>query len=505
MQRILSVLLVTLLVGAHSPDPTRTRNGLPRSTPEAEGVSSRAILDFIEAADAEIDAMNSFMLVRHGKVIAEGWWSPYNAESPHVLYSLSKSFTSTAVGLAISEGRFSKYDPVIGFFPDDVPANPSDNLKAMRVHDLLRMSAGHEDEVALQGQENWIRAFLAHPVPHIPGTHFKYNTPATFMLSAIVQETTGQTVFDYLKPRLFEPLDIQEPVWDTNPQGISLGGYGLNVRTEDIAKLGQLYLQKGQWNGKQIIPAEWAEAATRLQTSNGGSPTSDWHQGYGYQFWRSRHNTYRGDGAFGQYCMVIPEHDAVIAITSGVRDMQQVMNLVWDKLLPALAGEAALPEAPAAHEALTARLASLQVKPAPGQPTSKLARRVSGKRFVFPENDQGVTSMTFDFRSKTPSLTVETGAGESRIPIGYGTWATGRSSYANGIESFTSVHMPDAPVGASGGWSADDTFELKLVVYESPFYTSMTFRFDGDTVTVDGIRNPSRGERASPQLVGTAK
>ena len=156
------------------------------------------------------------------------------------------------------------------------------------------------------------------------------------MLSAIVQKATGKTVLDYLKPRLFEPLGIEHPTWETSPQGISTGGYGLSIRTEDIAKFGQLYLQKGKWHGKQLVPAAWVEAATARQTSNGSNPKSDWDQGYGYQFWRCRHGAYRGDGAFGQYCIVMPEQDAVIAITSGVKDMQAVLNLVWDKLLPAM-------------------------------------------------------------------------------------------------------------------------------------------------------------------------
>ena len=309
---------------------------LPRSSPEAQGVSSSAVLAFVEAADQKIESMNSFMLVRHGHVVAEGWWAPYEAESPHSLYSLSKSFTSTAVGLAIAEGKLSLDDEVLKFFPDDAPAEPSKNLKAMRVSDLLRMSTGQQTEPPRTPEKPWTKTFLAHAVPFKPGTHFLYNTSATYMLSAIVQKVTGATVLDYLKPRLFEPLGIEHPTWESSPQGISAGGYGLSIRTEDIAKFGQLYLQKGEWHGKQLVPAAWVEAATARQTSNGSNPQSDWDQGYGYQFWRSRHGAYRGDGAFGQFCIVLPEQDAVIAITSGVKDMQAVLNLVWEQLLPAL-------------------------------------------------------------------------------------------------------------------------------------------------------------------------
>ncbi|HJZ79618.1 MAG TPA: serine hydrolase [Pyrinomonadaceae bacterium] len=267
----------------------------------------------------------------------------------------------------------------------------------------------------------WTKAFLAQPVPFKPGTHFLYNSPATYMLSAIVQKVTGMTVLDYLKPRLFEPLGIENPTWVASPQGITAGAYGLSLRTEDIARFGQLYLQKGKWRGKQLIPAQWIEEATARQTANGSSPNSDWDQGYGYQFWRSRHNTYRGDGAFGQYCMVLPECDAVVAITSGVRDMQAVMNLVWNKLLPAMK-PSQLPENAVERRKLEAKLASLRVKAQPGQPNSSLAAQVSGKWSEFPENDRGLRAISFDFNSAAPALLVRTKSGELRNPLGFGSW-----------------------------------------------------------------------------------
>ncbi len=331
----------------------------PRSSPEAQGISSEAIFDFIQTADHEVDSMHSFMLVRHGHVVAEAWWEPETADNPHVLWSLSKSFTSTAVGLAVEEGRLSIDDPVLKFFPDDAPADPSENLKAMRVRDLLTMSTGHQDEVNLREAADWVRAFLAHPVPHKPGTHFRYNTPATYMQSAIVQNVTGQTVLEYLTPRLFEPLGIEQPKWDSSPQGITLGGYGLFLRTEDIAKFGQLYLQHGQWEGRQLIPAAWIEQATSKQVSNGSNPDSDWNQGYGFQFWRCRHGAFRGDGKDGQFCVVLPEQDAVIAITANSRDLQGQLTVVWDKLLPAF-GDKPLPENPAQQAKLKEVTASLR-------------------------------------------------------------------------------------------------------------------------------------------------
>jgi CubicO group peptidase (beta-lactamase class C family) len=303
--------------------------------------------------------MHSFMLVRHGHVVAEAWWEPESAEKQHILWSLSKSFTSTAVGLAVAEGELSVDDLVLKFFPEDAPENPSANLKQMRIRDLLTMSTGHQDEVRLDDKTPWVKAFLAHPVPHKPGTHFRYNTPATYMLSAIVQKVTGETVLEYLKPRLFEPLGIDKPQWDASPQDISIGGYGLFIRTEDIAKFGQLYLQKGKWNGKQLLPAEWVKQASSKQVSNGSDPQGDWDQGYGFQFWRCRHGAFRGDGKDGQFCIVLPEQDAVVAITANTSDMQAELNIVWDKLLPAF-GDKPKPENPEEQARLKAVIAKLK-------------------------------------------------------------------------------------------------------------------------------------------------
>ena len=334
---------------------------LPRSTPEAQGVSSAGIRAFIEAADKQTDTMHSFILVRHGHVIAEGWWKPESAEKPHVMHSLSKSFASTAVGLAVAEGKLSIDDPVLKFFPEDAPTDPSAKLKMMRVRDLLTMSTGHQTEPRFTPDTPWVKTFLAHPVEHKPGAHFQYNSPATHMCSAIVRKVTGQTVLDYLKPRLFDPLGIENPEWGASPQGNTLGGWGLKIRTEDIAKFGQLYLQKGKWNGKQLVPVAWIDQATSKQVSNGSDPTKDWDQGYGFQFWRCRHGAYRGDGAFGQFCIVLPEQDAVVAITADTRDMQAQLNIVWEKLLPAFQ-RAPMPKNVSEESKLKQTLANLAVR-----------------------------------------------------------------------------------------------------------------------------------------------
>ena len=361
---LLSALIVTIILSAirHA---HAANMPLPRSTPEAQGISSQAIHDFVETAD-KINTLHSFMIVRHGQVIAEGWWKPEAADKPHVLASLSKSFNSTAVGLAIEDRKLSLDDPVLKFFPADAPADASDNLKAMKVRDLLTMTCGHDTEPKSIGGAPSVKQFLAHPVMHKPGTHFQYNSMGSYMLSAIVTKVTGQTELEYLKPRLFEPLGIENPTWTTSPEGNSIGGSGLFLRTEDIAKFGQLYLQKGKWQGKQLIPQKWIAQATSKQVPNDQESHNkigpDWKQGYGFQFWQCTHNAFRGDGAAGQFCVVIPEKDAVIAITADTGNMQSELNAIWEKLLPAFQDKS-LPEDAVGQEKLKQAIAKLEAHP----------------------------------------------------------------------------------------------------------------------------------------------
>jgi len=467
---------------------------LPRSRPEEQGVESAGILAFVQDADQKIDSLHSVMIVRHGHVVAEGWWAPYAASSPHMLFSLSKSFTSTAVGLAIAEGKLRLDDPVLKFFPEDAPANPNANLKAMRVSDLLRMSTGQQTEPQRTPKEPWTKTFLAAAVPFKPGTHFLYNTSATYMCSAIVQKATGQTLLDYLKPRLFDPLGITNATWETSPQGISTGGYGLSVRTEDIAKFGQLYLQKGHWNGKQLVPETWVAEATARQTSNGSAPSSDWDQGYGYQFWRCRHNAYRGDGAFGQFCIVLPEQDAVIAITSGLRDMQAVLNLVWDKLLPAMK-PSALPANTDLQAKLTRTLRGLSIR-TPKNVTN--GPEVYGKKYVLASNDAKQESLTLEHDPNGGFVTLATRVNgkDYRIDCGKEVWRQSEAAWGG---------MGARPVAAAGGWTDAEMFTAKLVFYETPFVTTLKLKFSGNEVRVETESNVGFGRTRQPTLVGKAQ
>ncbi|MDR3141022.1 MAG: ChbG/HpnK family deacetylase [Tannerellaceae bacterium] len=323
---------------------------LPRSAPAAENVNAKGLSDYLEAVKKSGQEIHSLMIVRNGKVVAERWFAGHAADKPHVMYSVSKTFTATAAGFAVSEGKLNVTDKVASFFPDKMPATVNDHLKALEVRHLLTMSSGHDTEPRVNrenGDTDWLQAFFAAPFEHQPGSFYVYNSMATYVLSAIVQKVTGQKVVDYLYPRLFRPLGIAGAVWDESPQGVNAGGWGLYVKTEDMAKLGLFILQKGVWNGKRLLPEAWFDEATKYQIASLPAGTrrenlkmkpkdSDWLQGYGYQMWRSRHNSFRADGARGQYILILPEKNAVIAVTAQIDDMQAELNLIWKHLLPAL-------------------------------------------------------------------------------------------------------------------------------------------------------------------------
>src|SRR6202161_4182799 len=322
-------------------------SSLPRSDAADQGVDPAAILRFLDALDERPDIeMHSLMVVRHGRVVAEGWWAPYSAGRPQLLYSLSKSFTSTAAAFAQAEGLFDLDDTVISHFAEFEADITDPRSRSMKVRHVASMAAGHTREVlgaALERDpKEPVRGFLLIPPDRDPGTVFAYSQPCTYTLASIIQRNAGMPLTEYLRPRLFDPLGIGPVSWATFPPGREQGFSGLHARTEDIAKLGQLYLQRGRWDGVQLIPEQWVAEATSRQVANPDEPVPDWRQGYGFQFWMSRHG-YRGDGAFGQFCVILPEHDAVIVTTACTLDMQAMLDAMWEHLLPGL-GTAA-PEA----------------------------------------------------------------------------------------------------------------------------------------------------------------
>ena len=502
---IAAVLLLAAQTGCKNNEPVNP--SLPRSTPEAEGVSSEGLMTFLDSAAVSSQEFHSIMVVRHGKVVAEGWWAPYGPDLRHTLYSTSKSFTSTAVGFAVTEKLLSVDDKVISFFPDQLPDTVSLFLAQMTVKDLLSMSAGQEPDptatIAGSDNDDWVASFLALPVQNEPGSVFLYNSMATFMLSAIVQDVTGEKVIDYLQPRLFEPLGIKGMDWEVSPKGINTGGWGLRLKTDDLAKFGQLLLQKGSWNGKQIIPAEWIEEATTFKIDQAPDApqdvkdASDWMQGYCYQFWRCRHNAFRADGAYGQYIIVMPDKDAVVAITAESPNMQDEINLVWNYILPSFNDEP-LTENTEAADRLKERLESLAL-PLPGKtPDPPLAGELTGKKFIFKENPQYFTSFSLDFRGDICLLNLGAGDASFTIPLGHGAWVNSET----GLSGPNIISKPGAltsnKIAAAYTWTDDSTIEVIMRYIESPHHIKITGRFDGSSADVNVRYSPPPGYDLPP-------
>ena len=347
-----------------------------RSDPESQGLSSRAILDFLEGADENLDSLNAFMLLRHGAVVAEGAWKPYRLDSPHMLFSLSKSFTSTAIGLAVEEERLSVDDAVLSFFPRKVPKRPSANLRAMRVRHLLSMNTGHEEDTTdrIMRHRDPVRAFLSLAVEREPGSRFVYNSGASFMLSAIAQKLTGERLSAYLEPRIFDPLGIEGARWERHPCGIEFGGWGLNIKVEDIARFGQLYLDKGLWKGERLLGEPWIAEARSKQSEN-AAPEDPYRAlglapGLRLPVLAMQARLLPGDGAFGQLCVVMEEEDAVLAVTAGIPDMQAALTLAWDCLLPGMSKDP-LPPDPAAASRLRDYSSALSLRPPVAEPAAR--------------------------------------------------------------------------------------------------------------------------------------
>jgi CubicO group peptidase (beta-lactamase class C family) len=452
----------------------------PRSTPEAQGLRSSAVLDFVNSLKNRNIELHSLMILRNAHVVASAWWKPYGPQIPHSLYSLTKSFTSTAAGFAVSEGLFTLDDKVISFFPDKLPDEVSDNLAAIRVRDLLTMTSGFLADpmhpVNLSLTNDWVRTILAQPVPYTPGETFQYNSSASHMVSAIVQATSGLRVQDYLGPRLFEPLGFGEIQWQNCPSGMSIGGWGLKLRTEDLARLGVLYVQDGVWNGKRVLLEGWAKLASSRQVENGPDPENDWNQGYGFQFWRCRHNVFRGDGAFGQYCVVMPDQNAVIAITSGIGDMQAVLTEIWDHLLPAMTKES-FPDDNAAHSTLLSTLEAASLS-YPSNGINKLNDVNERGSYIVETEGSSPFEVDFAYSGGTAKICF---SGSGALAIRSEHWSD------TGAKSFQDV---EGPIIGRGAWTDQSTYRAHLVANETPFGFDVSLRFSEDgKLDIDIQRN----------------
>ncbi|MFE7646072.1 serine hydrolase domain-containing protein [Streptomyces phaeoluteigriseus] len=463
---------------------------LPESTPSAQGVDASGVLAFLDAVDAaETIEPHSLMVLRHDHVVAAGWWAPYTPDRLHLLYSLSKSFTSTAAGFAVAEGLIGLDDPVISYFPEFDADIIDPRSRAMRVRHVASMASGHEaetlDRARALDRDDLVRGFLLLPPDRDPGTVFAYNQPATYTLAAIVQRVTGQSLTAYLRPRLLDPLGFGEVAWLTDRTGRELGFSGLHGTTDAIARLGRLYLREGDADGRRLLPREWIAQATREHIPTAGAmgdtDRQDWDRGYGFQFWRSRHG-YRGDGAYGQFCLVLPEHDAVIATTAATPDMQGLLDLVWEHLLPAFR-PAPLSGRQDADAALADRLTHLALPPAPGKPAPPDRPRAwSGSAFTpyggVCADQPSLTGVRVTADGDGWTLTLAEGDERLAPRLVPGGWT---------------VTEEPVPVAASGGWSDGDTLAVDLAFLETPHRLRVTCSLPARTFTARWATQPLHG------------
>ncbi len=493
------------------PQENQYADGLKRATPETQGVHPEGILRFLEETEKEALEMHSFMLIRHGKVVSEGWWYPYRPGIPHIMHSASKTFTATAVGFAVDEKRLKVEDKVIAIFPEDLPSTLSPFLKELTVKNLLSMTAGHADPPVYNADDdNWVKRFLAEPIVNEPGTTFQYSTYATYMLSAIVQKVTGQTVYDYLTPRLLEPLGIRDISWEVNKEGVNTGGWGLRIKTADLAKLGLFYLQKGQWEGKQLLSESWFTEATVPQIyqqpgrTEAENAADEWAQGYGYQLWICTHDAYRIDGAFGQFAIVLPKEDAVIAITGRITDTKRLLQLIWDYLVPVMEDNAFGID-PVQNDQLRSQLVSLQI-PDPFRTVDELQfPREETRTFRMEPNEMGITELTFQF-GKDGSTEWKMVQRDTPYSFAFGQdgWKQGETERLSPYFSSprrTATGLPPFDVAGYAAWTAEHTLQLRLLWLNDIQFETYACVFNGKEVTIE-VTNSMDTEKEAVKMRG---
>ncbi len=485
------------------------RKEFPRTTPEAVGIPSASIEWLLDRLEEGWTEPHGLMIMRHGKVCAEGWWAPYASGIRHGLQSHTKTYAATAVGIAYTEGLLKLTDRIVDIFADEIPENPSENLKKLTVRDVLCMGCGMD--TMPRPSKDWIREFLATPVNHVPGTTFMYNSTGSTFLGAIVRKLTGLGLHDYLKPRLFDKIgiDAENLRWITMPDGMEIGGGGLFATTEDNLRLMKLYADGGVWKGERILAEDYVKLATSKQNDSAteravNPPAEDNFVGYGFQIWMCRpKGVYRADGAMGQFTIVFPERDMLLAITenasgsTGGAMPQKALDTIWEWLdsLPGPETEI-LPEDPEASAHLARRMQMLAL-PAPRRsPESPLQEKINGSTYAvtdgyFALSDAGmVRFMSGEDRpggAKALSLTFAENACTLTCLV------DGKPQSLTAAMDGTRLRneLPGMPSIAlcSGCWEADNVFRLSLRMVETCNETSITFTFSGDQARVETCSN----------------
>ncbi|MDR0401206.1 MAG: beta-lactamase family protein [Treponema sp.] len=448
---------------------------LESASAEEAGLNRAVLDDLFRALERSSAELRGLVLVRRGKAVARRFWPPYGEQDPVWVYSLSKSFCSTAVGFALREGLLRVDEPVLSFFPE-YEAAAGENCRAMRVQDLLTMRTGHDVDTtpAMLRAPDWGESFFRQPVKHPPGTYFVYNSGASYMLSALVQKRCGLPIIEYLRPRLFEPLGFGPVFWDSSPQGVNTGGWGFMAALEDIAKFGLLYLNRGIWRGSRILDESWVDEASLPHADNSITGSGgDWGRGYGYQFWRSRYG-FRGDGAFGQYCLVLPEFDAVLVLSSETENMQELLDIVWAHL-------------PAAFST--------------AEPERE--KEIGGREFNLAENGGGFRSALLNFFPDRLSLTLKGGGEAPHLEAGRFGWLESETRFPLEGYSFIPLFAPAGEakkVSAFFLWRDRETLELRLVYRTSPHREFITVKIQGNSLGIQYAPNAAVRSIGRPAL-----
>jgi CubicO group peptidase (beta-lactamase class C family) len=482
MKRQLFILLalLPLLLTAQVGD-------LPRSTPATEGISTQAVINMMDSLMAlpECD-IHHVMVVRHGKVVAELHPAPFRATDSHTLYSASKTFVSLAVGCAIDDNLLRLDDRVMTFFPDKRTNRVSDNMAAMTVRDLLMMASGVKPDWTMRNNSlDWVKDWLAKPVDNAPGSLFQYDSMCTFMLSAILQRVTGQTMLEYLQKKLFEPMHITIADWESSPDGINTGGWGLRVQAETMAKLGLLLLNKGRWEGQQLINADYVEAACSRLIDGGAketTPPTDGNQGYGYQVWQSKWpGSYRADGAMGQYTVVVPQEDLVVVILGMKLYGHEELACIWNQLMPGLKAEPIKPE-----KKLQTKLDKLCARAILQLPKGKKKSAHAGPILKIGSNRHGFLYLSIPGNEL---VRIDNVSGKKDMfDLGYGEW---RYTPMNGypVYSINAINMmrdlkDDFVAAAAYAWTSSSTLEVRIHYVNWISGTTLVFDFDKHELTM---------------------
>jgi CubicO group peptidase (beta-lactamase class C family) len=471
----------------------------PSSTPEEHGVDSALLADALVAIRDQIPYVHSLTIVQGGSMVLDAYFYPYDGSSPHDVASVTKSITTTLVGIAVDQGLLSLDDPVLSFFPDRQIANRDERKQKLTVGDLAAMTSGFACEAepdeptlaAMEASSDYVQFALDLPMAAEPGTTFAYCSPGTHLLSAILTQATGVTEFEFAQRELFGPLGFGPAYWPEDPQGFSHGWGDAVVHPRDVAKLGQLFLDGGLWNGKRIVSEAWVTDAVTSHASFGDGT------GYGLGWWIEHDPTpnggeFGGVGRGGQFVTVTVAFDLVMVLTGGAGDFDD--SDVTALVTPAIVDPTGpLPANPDAMSRLAATLETLQSPPEPQTVAlPDTAATISGARYVFePGNVIGVESLrlTFDGSAEADlEVTFDNGLDPFAGPVGL-----------DGVFR-TSLGTWDLPVGMRDGWTDPQTFSLERDEIANNGALLVTSRFDGDQVTVD-VRE--RTVEAAVSVTGT--